>query len=241
MVYCGVFARHCLLVLAAASAAGFAGQVRVRPDVSLGFRFEPGVETRLLLAGGAEWDFGRRAGLFGGLAVGAIDNPGVARYGIGASVRIIDAPKIRLQAQVNHDEWSSWQVGENRAAGMIAAEPLRGLEIGAGLAWRVPVFDPGGYRSPFIWVSDAPEWNYVYRLDWTFLARDRVRAALWMANLDRLTIHNPQQFPFGLRASIAARPRWRLTAQLGSDIKGLSSLLFALTELDLRLGVCGEL
>jgi hypothetical protein len=227
-----------LLVLVAAAAAVSA---RVRPDVSLRFRYEPGVETRLLLAAGAEWDFAPRATLFGGLAVGAIDNPGIARYGLGASVSIIDAAKIRLQAQVNHDEWSSWQAGENRVAGMVAAEPLRRLELSAGLAWRAPIYDAGRYHSPFAWSSDAPEWNWVYQLDWTFLALDRFQTAFWMANLDRLTIHNPQQFPFGLRGSYAAWPRWRLTAHLGSDIKGLSALLFAFTELDLRLGVSGEL
>jgi len=232
---------RCLMAVATICAAGFAEPARVRPDAYLGLRFEPGVETRLLLAAGAEWDFAARASLFGGFAVGVIDNPGIARYGIGASVRVVDVAKVRLQVQVNHDEWSSWQVGENRAAGMVAAEPLRGLELGAGLAWRAPIYDSGRYRLPFNWSSDAPEWNWVYRLDWTFLTRDRVQAELWLANLDRLTIHNPQQFPFGLRASFAAQPRWQLTAQLGSDIKGLSSLLFAFTELDLRLGVSGEL
>jgi len=233
--------RRCLVVVAVICAAGFAEPSTVRPDAYMGFRLEPGVETRLILAGSADWDFATRASLFGGFAFGAIDNPGIARYGIGASVRVVDIAKIRLQAQVNHDEWSGWQAGENRVAGMVAAEPLRGLELGAGLAWRAPIYDAGHYHSPFHWSSEAPEWNWVYRLDWTFLSIDRVRAAAWLANIDRLTIHNPQQFPAGLRASYAAWPRWRLTAQLGTGIKALSSLLFALTEMDLRLGVSGDL
>lgn len=233
--------RHYLVVVAAICAAGFAEPVRIRPDAYLNLRLEPGVETRLLLASSAEWDFVERAKLFGGFAVGVIDNPGIAHYGIGASVQVVDFAKLRLQAQVNHDEWTSWQVGENRAAGMVFAEPLRGLELGIGLAWRAPIYDPEQYHSPFKWSSDAPEWNWVYRLDWTFLTRDGVRAELWLANLDRLTIHNPQQLPFGLRASYTAWQRWRLTAQIGSAIKGLSSLLFALTEFDLRFGVSGEL
>ena len=233
--------RRLLVFLAAALAVGLAEPVQVRPDGYLGFRYEPGVETRLVLVGGAEWDVIERATLFGGFAVGAIDNPGIARYGIGASVRIVDAAKVRIQAQMNHDEWSSWQAGENRAAGIVAAEPLRGLELGAGMAWRAPLYDSRKYHSPFNWSSDAPEWNWVYRLDWAFLTCDRLRAAFWFANIDRLTIHNPQQFPAGLRASYAAWPSWRLTAQLGTDIKGLSALLFAFTEMDLRLGVAGEL
>ena len=240
-LYCGVAPRRFLLVVAAIRAAASAGPAGVRPDGYLGLRFEPGVETRLLLAGGAEWDFVERASLFGGLAVGAIDNPGIARYGVGAAVRVLEKAKVRVQAQVNHDEWSGWQAGENRVAGMVAAEPLRGLELGAGMAWRAPIYDPGQYHSPFNWSSDAPEWNLVYRLDWTFLDLDRYRAAFWFSNIDRLTIHNPQQFPAGLRASYAAWPRWRLTAQLGTGIKGLSALLFAFTEMDLRLGVAGEL
>ena len=230
-----------LLVVAAIGAVGSAEPARVRPDANLWFRNEPGVETRLMLAAGADWDVIERVTLSGGLAAGAIDNPGIAHYGIGASARVVDFAKFRLRAQVNHDEWSSWQAGENRVAGMVGAEPLRGLELGFGVAWRAPIYDPGQYHSPFIWSSDAPEWNWVYRLNWTFLDRDRYEAAFWFANIDRLTIHNPQQFPAGLRASYAAWPRWRLTAQLGTDIKGLSSLLFAFTEMDLRLGVTGEL
>jgi hypothetical protein len=228
-------------VLAAVCAVALAKPGRVRPDAYVGFRFEPGVETRLLLAGGAEWDFVERATLFGGLAFGAIDNPGIARYGVGAAVRVLDKARVRVQAQVNHDEWSGWQAGENRVAGMVSAEPLAGLEFGLGMAWRTPVYDNTKYRSPFHWSSDAPEWNWVYRLDWKFLDRQPYQAAFWFANIDRLTIHNPQQFPAGLRASYQAWPRWRLTAQLGTDIKGLSALLFAFTEMDLRLGVAGEL
>lgn len=232
---------RCLAFVTAIWGLTVAAPAPVRLDAYLGFRFEPGVETKLVLAGGAEWDFVERATLFGGLALAAIDNPGVARYGIGASVRVVDRADIRLQAQANHDEWSDWQAGENRVAGMLAAEPLRGLELGAGAAWRAPIYNPGRYHSPFSWKSEAPEWNLVYRLDWTFLDRERYEAAFWIANIDRLTIHNPQQFPAGLRASYAAWPRWHLTAQLGTAIKGLSALLFAFTEMDLRLGVTGEL
>jgi hypothetical protein len=236
-----MLAGRCLAFAAAIWGSAVAAPTQIRPDAYLGLRIEPGVETKLVLAGGAEWNFVERASLFGGLALGAIDNPGIAHYGIGGSVRVLDAADIRVQAQMNHDEWSSWQAGENRVAGMVAAEPLRGLELGAGTAWRAPVYDPRRYHSPFIWQSEAPEWNLVYRLDWTFLDRERYQAAFWFANIDRLTIHNPQQFPAGLRASYAAWPRWRLTARLGTDIKGLSALLFAFTEMDLRLGVTGEL
>jgi hypothetical protein len=236
-----MLARHLLVLLAAVLAAGRAEPAPVRPDAYLGFRLEPGVETKLVLAGGAEWRFAERASLFGGLALSAIDNPGVAHYGIGVAVRVLDRADVRLLTQVNHDEWLDWQAGENRVAGMVAARPLRGLELGAGAAWRAPIYDSGQYHSPFSWSSEAPEWNWVYRLDWTFLDRERYEAAFWLTNIDRLTIHNPQQFPAGLRASYAAWPRWRLTAQLGTGIKGLSALLFAFTEMDLRLGVTGEL
>lgn len=233
--------RRYLVVLAIICAVGFAEPVRIRPDAYLGYRYEPGVETRLLLASTAEWDFIERAKLFGGFAVGAIDNPGIAHYGIGVSAKVIDFAKLRLQAQVNHDEWTSWQVGENRVAGMVFTEPLRRLELGLGLAWRAPIYNPEQYHSPFEWSSDAPEWNWIYRLDWTFFTRDGIQVGLWFANLDRLTIHNPQQFPFGLRASYSAWQHWRLTAQIGTAIKGLSALLFRYTEMDLRLGVSGEL
>ncbi len=234
-------ARRCLTLAAAIWGLAAATPAQVRPDAFLGLRFEPGVETKLVLAGSAEWDPVERASLFGALALSAIDNPGIAHYGIGGSVRVFDRTDICLEAQANHDEWSSWQAGENRVAGIISGRPVRSLDLGLGMAWRAPIYNPARYHSPFSWSSEAPEWNLVYRLDWAFLERERYQAAFWFANIDRLTIHNPQQFPAGLRASYQAWPRWRVTARLGTDIKGLSTLLFAFTEMDLRLGVSGEL
>ena len=108
------------------------------------------------------------------------------------------------------------------------------------MAWRAPVLDSTRYHSPFVWSSAVPEWNWVYNLDWTFLDRNQATLAAWVTNLDCLTIHNPQQFPFGLRAGFDIRDGWRINARLGSDIKGLSSVLFSLGELNLQVGVSRE-
>jgi hypothetical protein len=124
---------------------------------------------------------------------------------------------------------------------MVRAEPLHGLELGIGFAYRVPVLDPAGYCSPFRWPSAAREWNLLYRVQWSFLSRPNGALAAWIANSDRLTIHTAQQFPFGLNGTLKIAGHWRLTAQLGSDIKGLSGMLLSLGELDLRMGVKYEL
>jgi hypothetical protein len=226
--------------LAALTAFGvttaLAHPVQFHREAGLWFRSESGVETKLMLSGIAGLAFGSRVNAFAGIALAALDNPGIAHYGLGASVTAIEVVKLRFEGQVNHDEWSGWQVGENRVSALVVAMPTRGLDLGVGLAWRAPVFGSASFRSPLAWQSDAPEWNYLYRLDWAFLRRDRAELALWVANHDRLTIHNPQQFPFGLRGCLKTGEHWRLNARLSSDIKGLSGLLLSFGEVDLRFG-----
>lgn len=190
----------------------------------------------MLLQGNAEFSIGSRVQTFGGIALSAIDNPGIAHYGLGAGVTVLPAPYFQAAIQANHDQSSDWKTGENRISGTISGRPIRGLELGLGLAWRVPVMDSTAWYSPLVWQSAAAEWNYLYRIDWTFFHRPGVELAAWITNFDRLTEHTAQQFPFGLRGVLSPHNHWRWNARLGSDIKGLSGLLFSLGELDLQIG-----
>jgi hypothetical protein len=225
--------------LALALLAGCAAAHGLRAGADIGFRYEPGVETKLALSGMAEWSVNRRVTLTGLLAAAALDNAGLARYRFGVKSRVIDAVSAGWELDVAHEEWSSWQTGENRVAGAVVARPFRKLELGLGAAWRVPVTGPS-YRSPFVWQSDAPEWNYVYRIRWEFLNAPRMEATAFVANLDRFGMHTPQQFPFGVEGTFALKRGIRLTGRIGSAIKGLSGLLISLAELDAHLGVSHE-
>lgn len=209
----------------------------VTPEVGLGMRYEPGVELQGQVSFRAIWHPEGRFRAFGGLSLGILDNAGPGSYGLGAAVRLIDPGQVGLSLAANHNDWSDWQVGENRVSALVSGQPLPSLHLAAGLAWRAPVFDTAQFRSPFAWRSPAPEWNYLYRIDWRVLTRDPVTLDVWLANIDQLTVHTAQQFPFGLYGTWNFGARDLLTLRLGSDIKGLSGLLFSLGELDVRIGV----
>ena len=210
---------------------------RVTLQSALWFRHEPGVETRVLLDGVVGIDFGGQAQAFGGLSVSALNNPGIAHYGIGGRVVALDPIRLGLQVQANHDEWSDWQIGENRIGAAIFVRPLSTLDLAVGLAWRLPLFIADQYHSPFVWTSEAAELNYLYRVDWTFLRRKDLALGIWVANYDLFTIRNPAQIPFGVSSGCWAGHHCWLSARLGSDIKGLSGLLLSLGELDGQVGV----
>jgi hypothetical protein len=228
--------RRLLILVALLAAADPVSAIQVVPQASLGFRSEPGVETKAFLSAGAKAaaPFG---GFWGSIAFSAGDNPGIAYYGVGAEARLVRLVHLRLRGQVNHNQWSDWRAGENSASLMLLVRPVRVLDLGVGAAWRAPVFDRAGYQSPFRWQSPAPEWNLLYRVQWSLIQRRRMNLAIWVANDDPLTPHPAQQFPFGLRGSLKVLPRWWLNARLGSDIKGLSGGLFSLGEVDARVGV----
>jgi hypothetical protein len=169
------------------------------------------------------------------------DNPGIAGYGLGGEILLLPPVRLRLRAGVNHNQWSSWRAGENSVSMMTLAAPLRRLDLGVGAAWRVPVLDPAGYRSPLRWQGPASEWNLLYRLQWAFIARPAHGLAAWIANDDRQNPATAQQFPFGLGGYLQVRPQWWLKVGIGSNIKGLSGATFSLGEVNARVGVsCGK-
>jgi hypothetical protein len=229
--------RHLLVAVTALSVAAAAPSARLAPRLAVGFRNEPGVETKAIFAGSATLVLTNSTAVWGGIAFSAGDNPGIAHYGVSADVVLVEAIRFRLRAQVDHNQWSSWRWGENRAAAMVLAGPRRGMELGFGAAYRAPILDPTSYYSPFRWQSSASEWNLLYSVQWTFIQQPQAGLAVWIANDDPLTPHLAQQFPFGLSGDLRVSPHWRLNARLGSDIKGLSGALFSLGELDARAGI----
>jgi len=206
--------------------------------VDIGYRFEPGVENRLLLEGSATRPVSSRLTLTGYLsaALPGLDNPGLARYGVAASVRLAQPAELGLELGLAHEQWPDWTAGENRATLLVTARPLAPLALGVGAAWRVPLHG-ADYHSPLVWCGDSPELNLAYRLDWRFLSRDRFSAAAYVANCDGSMFRNPQQVPFGLTLDYRPAAHTTLTARVGSGIKGMSSILFSLAELDAHLGV----
>jgi hypothetical protein len=201
----------------------------------LGLRHEPGVESKMLVTGLADFGLGSRVSLDAGLSFSLFQNSGINVYELGAGVKPLGTERLAIEARVQHQQWSGWQAGENRAFALVRVEPLRRVRLELGAAYRVPLFD--GYASPFNWHGDAPEWNYVYGLEWMFLARERFSAAVFLANSGRLTLYNPQQFPFGLSGEWRFSPGWLATARLATAINGFSAALVSFSELDLDVGV----
>jgi len=221
-------------ILALLAAASFGS---LTPSLVMGFRHELGVETKMLGGCGARWQIHPRFGVTGGVAFSLIQHNGLSALALGADALLFDFGNIGLAAGVQHEQWNDWQAGENRAFGIVTAEPVRGLELAAGAAWRVPLLDAERYMSPFNWQSAVPEWNLLYRVEWTFLKRRQAEASAWMANIDRLTVHNPQQFPFGLRGAHGLGRGWSLLGNCGTAINGLSGVLLSLSEVTLEFGV----
>jgi len=250
-----------LMLVALLAAAGPISALQVAPQASLGFRTEPGVETKGLLTAGATLAVRSGDWMRADVALSAGDNPGIAQYGLGADALLIRSVGLMLKVQANHSQWSSWQVGENSLSGMVLAGPLRRLELGVGLAWRSPQLDPADYVSPFRFTGPADELNLLYHFEWEFFrtelrSRNDLALSFQVADDDALNHHSTQELPFGFEARLVPvlylapwsdrehgiiqywpGAHWYVSARLGSSIKGLSGALFSVGEVDARVGV----
>lgn len=225
---------HVLLVLAAGTVLAAA---RPSAGLELRFREEAGVETRLELVGRAALGISPRVVLGASVAAGVLDNAGLTGYGVDADVRLATPGTLSLSAGVEHEQWNDWRAGENRLYGVLAGELAHRLRFGLGAAWRVPVPDPDRFGSPLRWTSEVAEWNLLYLADWTFLRRSRTEVALRVANYGRLDVHNPQQFPLGVRGETTVGTGWQAEAYLGTAANGLSGPIVSFSELNIRIGV----
>jgi hypothetical protein len=228
-----------VLSLAAALVA-IAAALSYSPSAQLGFRYEPGVETNLVLGAAVGIKAGAGITVDGNIGFGLIEQMGVVHYRVGATAFPLLRDRLGLEAAVEHDQWVEWYAGENRAVGLVRAKPFANLDVGVGAAWRAPVtgdsVHPDAYSSPFNWQSDWPEWNLLYDLRWRFICGPRFGLGAYLSNHDAWSIRNPQQFPFGLDADYRVG-NYLLTGQLGTCINGFSGLLLSFGETKFTAGV----
>lgn len=241
-----------VLTVALFSLASVAAGRAVQPEfrLGLGLLHEPGVATRGLARGRVELESlgtWKQSFVVGGnVAFAALDNPGLAHYGLDASVRLIPYSYFhtRFVLFAHHDEWGDWRTGENRVGGYVTlgawAVPWSRIRLDAGAAWRAPQFGDG-YTNALRLTSDAGEWNVLYGARWAFLSDYRSEAAVWMSNHDEFTVQTPQLVPFGLDGWYHLGQRATLFGRVGTGVNGVSGLLLSFSELRAEAGVKVEL
>lgn len=202
----------------------------------LGIRHEPGVETRLVVAITARCSVHPLISVSGQMVAAALDNSGLASCGLGLRLTPLQRIPAAVELDVAHDQWRDWQAGENRVSGIAVAEPMPGLQLGVGAAWRMPI-SAGRWSSPFCWRSDWPEWNLAYRFRWRFINVPDWKVAAFVANLDGCGMYAPQQLPFGIEMTRRLRPQLSLRSRLALSIKGMSGPLVSFGDIDARVGV----
>jgi hypothetical protein len=220
-----------LLALLAAS-----GYATVVPSIILGYRGEPGVESKMLAVAQVDLAPVRFLRVDAGLSFNLFQNTGLGAAGVGIGAVLSRPAALTLKFAGQHQQWTDWQAGENRLLATLEVGPLFGLDAGLGLVHRVPVFGDD-YWSPFVWSGDASEWNYVYRLTWKFLQKEKWWLKTGFSSYDLLSIHNPQQFPLCLSGSYVVKDNMNLVADAGTAIVGYSGGLVSFHELTLNAGV----
>ena len=220
-----------LLVLFAAT-----GYATVAPSVILGYRGEPGVESKMLVALQADLEPVRYLRVDAGLSFNLFQNNGLGMASLGIGAELYHPAGLTLRFAGQHQQWNDWQAGENRALVTLEAGPLYGFDAGFGLARRVPVFGDD-YCSPFRWKSDAAEWNYLYRLRWKFINKENWWLRAGLSSYDQFTAHNPQQFPLEADGAYRLKDALELIAQAGTAIVGFSGGLVSFHEIEVGAGV----
>jgi len=219
-----------LILLAAA------GRAAILPSFTLGYRGEPGVESKLLAAVQADIAPLPYVKLDAGLSFNLFQNNGLGAAALGVSAVAYDRIGLAFRLAVQHQQWNDWQAGENRVLATLEAGPVYGLDAGLGLVQRVPVFGDR-YWSPLVWSGSAAEWNYLYRLRWKFIQRDNWWLRAGFSSYDRFTAHNPQQFPLEADGAYRLKDDVELFARAGTAIVGYSGGLPSFHELELSTGV----
>jgi hypothetical protein len=222
-----------LTVFALAGATCYA---RVAPSVLLGYRGEPGVESKMVVTTLADIAPVQFLKVDAGLSFNLFRHNGLGAAGMGIGAVVFSPAGLTFRLAAQHQQWNDWKAGENRALGTIEAGPVFGVEAGFGIAWRVPVFGDECW-SPFVWHSDASEWNYVYRLTWRFIDRENWWLTGGFSSYDLLTVHNPQQFPLTVSGACRLRDNLELVGDAGTAIVGYSGGLASFHELTLNVGV----
>jgi hypothetical protein len=219
-----------LLVLLAAS-----GHAAVVPSVVLGYRGEPGVESKMLAIAQVDVKPVSFLQTDAGLSFNLFQNNGLGAAALGVAAEFYKPVGLTLRLAGQHQQWSGWRAGENRALAAIEAGPWHGFDAGFGLVRRVPVFGDK-YWSPVVWSGDAAEWNYLYRLRWKFIQREKWWLRAGLSSYDRYTAHNPQQFPLEADGAYRLKEGVELVARAGTAIVGYSGGLVSFHEVELNAG-----
>jgi len=216
------------------------GESAVVSSFLLGYRGEPGVESKMLATAQADIEPVQYLKVDGGLSFNLFQNNGLGAAALGIRAVAYDPIGLALGLAVQHQQWNDWRAGENRLLAVIEAGPWHGFDAGLGLVHRVPVFGDR-YWSPFVWSGGAAEWNYLYRLRWKFIQRDKWWFRAGLSSYDRYTAHNPQQFPLEAEGAYRLKESVELVARAGTAIVGYSGGLVSFHEIELKAGVRYEL
>ncbi len=220
-----------LALLAATGYATFA------PSVVLGYRGEPGVESKMLATAQADIVPIPCLGLDAGLSFNLFQHNGLGAAALGLGAVLSRPAGLTLRFAAQHQQWNDWEAGENRLLAVLEAGPLFGLDAGVGMVRRVPIFGVPDYQSPFAWSSEASEWNYQYRLRWKFLQKESWWLRTGFSTYDRFTAHNPQQFPIEADGAYRLNDDLELVARAGTAIVGFSGGLASFHEVNFDVGV----
>jgi hypothetical protein len=208
----------------------------VTPSFTLGYRGEPGVESKMLASAQADILPVPYVKLDVGLSFNLFQNSGIGATEFGVGAMAYDPLALTLRLAFQHQQWTGWQAGENRVLATLEVGPVHGVDAGLGLVQRVPVFGDR-YWSPLVWSGGADEWNFLYRLRWKFIQRENWWLRAGFSSYDQFTAHNPQQFPFEVDGAYRLREDVELVARAGTAIVGLSGLLMSFHEVELSAGV----
>ncbi len=96
------------------------------------------------------------------------------------------------------------------------------------------------YWSPLVWSGGAAEWNFLYRLRWKFIQREKWWLRAGISSYDRYATHNPQQFPLEADGAYRLSDKLQLVARAGTAIVGYSGGLVSFHECELEAGVRHE-
>jgi hypothetical protein len=220
-----------LLVLLAAT-----GQAAVVSSAVLGYRYEPGVESKMRAAFQADVSPVRFLRIDAGLSLNLFQSTGLGEAGLGLGAVLFRPAGLILRLVGQHQQWSDWRAGENRVLATLEAEPVLGLDAGFGLVRRVPVFGDE-YGSLFVWAGGAAEWDLLYRLRWRFVRKANWWLRAGFSSYDRYTAHSLQQFPFETDGGYRLGDDVELVARAGTAIVGYSGGLVSFHEIELGAGI----
>jgi hypothetical protein len=212
------------------------GEAAVVPSFLLGYRGETGVESKLLATAQADIEPVQYLKLDAGLSFNLFQNNGLGAAALGVRAVAYDPIGLALGLAVQHQQWNDWRAGENRVLATIEAGPVYGLDAGLGLVHRVPVFGDR-YWSPLVWSGGAAEWNFLYRLRWKFIQREKWWLRAGISSYDRYAAHNPQQFPLEADGAYRLQDDLEIVARFATAVIGYSGGTVTFHEVEINVGV----